>query len=162
MSENRITITPQESHPALNPQSRVWSLATIAWIGVIFFSSTSTAGRWSEQLYDAISRLFYTGSNNLGSDSLLHLLADKGFHVGLFLILAVFLWKTIPDARWKVTAILLLGLLVGSCSELLQALFPDRDPALRDVLINLGGTTGGVTLCLGVRRRSQRNRNRSA
>jgi VanZ family protein len=133
------------------PLRKTWAFATIAWIGVIFFSSTSTAGRWAESLYRTISRLFYDSSKGQGSD-LLHLLADKGFHVSLFLILAISLWKTIPDAPFKVAAILLFGLLVGSCSELLQALFPDRDPALTDVLINLGGTAAGVLLCLAVTR----------
>jgi VanZ family protein len=78
----------------------------------------------------------------------LHLLADKGLHVTLFLILAVLLWKAIPPMRGKAGFILLAGLVVGSCSEFLQRFFPGRDPALRDVLINLGGTAIGLALSL--------------
>jgi VanZ family protein len=119
--------------------------ATIAWIGVIFFSSTSIAARWCEQAYSA----FFQSSHG-GMNGWLHFLADKGFHVGLFLILAILLWKTIPDASWKVALILLFGLSIGSASEFLQSYFPDRDPAFRDVLINLGGTVAGVIVCSGM------------
>jgi VanZ family protein len=52
-----------------------------------------------------------------------------------------------PSVQWKIVVILLLGLLVGSCSEFLQSFFPDRDPAFRDVLINVGGTLAGVVVC---------------
>jgi VanZ family protein len=126
-----------------------WTLATIVWIGVILFSSTSAAGRWSEQVYLTFFRLVYAGAND-GPYGRLHFFADKGFHVFLFLVLAILLWKAIPDAQWKIAAILLLGLLIGSCSEFLQSYFPDRDPAFQDVLINLGGTVAGAVLCLGV------------
>ena len=119
-----------------------WTFATIAWIAVIFFSSTSTAARWCEQAYSAFSHYAYGGTNDW-----LHFLADKGFHVGLFLILAILLWRTIPDGSWKIALILLFGLSIGSCSEFLQSFFPDRDPALRDVLINLGGTIAGIAVC---------------
>lgn len=78
------------------------------------------------------------------SYGLVHLLADKGVHVSLFFVLALLLWKTLPDAQWKIARILLLGAAVGSASEFLQSFFPGRDPALRDVLINLGGTAVGV------------------
>jgi VanZ family protein len=119
-----------------------WTFATIAWIAVIFFSSTSKAAQWCEQIYSAFFRSTYRGANDW-----LHLLADKGFHVGLFLVLAILLWQTIPDISWKIALILLFGLTIGSCSEFLQSFFPDRDPALRDVLINLGGTIAGVVVC---------------
>ena len=100
-----------------------WLFATIAWIGVIFFSSTSIAARWCEQAYSAF---FY--SSHGGTNDWLHFLADKGLHVSLFLILAILLWKTIPDGSWKIALILLFGLSIGSSSEFLQSYFPDRDP----------------------------------
>ncbi len=46
--------------------------------------------------------------------------------------------------------ILLCGAIVGSCSEYLQRFFPDRDPAIRDVLINIGGTALGLLICRSV------------
>jgi len=112
-----------------------------------FFSSTSIAARWCEQAYRNFFRLVYVRANDW-SYGPLQFFAEKGLHLGLFLVLAILLWKTVPDVRWKIVVILLLGLLVGSCSEFLQSFFPDRDPAFRDVLINVGGTLAGVVVCL--------------
>jgi VanZ family protein len=44
--------------------------------------------------------------------------------------------------------ILASGFTIGSISEFLQSFFPDRDPALRDVVINTTGTALGIVLCL--------------
>jgi len=122
-------------------------LAVIAWIGVIFFSSTSLASQWCEQGFSWLSSLLF---GHLGptdpSYGILHLLADKGVHVSLFLILAMLLCMTIPQIRWKAAIVLGCGALVGSCSEFLQRFFPGRDPAIRDVLINIGGTAAGLAL----------------
>jgi VanZ family protein len=76
------------------------------------------------------------------------LLADKSVHVSLFLVLALLLWRILPNAPWKIAAILVSGALVGSASEFLQRFFPGRDPAVRDVLINIGGTAIGAAVCL--------------
>ena len=119
-----------------------WMFVTIAWTAFIFFSSTSTAARWCEHVYFTFSHYAYRGTNNW-----LHFLAEKSVHVGLFVMLAILLWKTIPDASWKTPAILLCGLSIGCFSEFLQGFFPDRDPALRDVLINLAGTIAGFAFC---------------
>jgi VanZ family protein len=78
--------------------------------------------------------------------SFFHLLADKGFHVTLFLVLAVLLWKALSPGPWKVARILILGAILGSASEFLQSFFPGRDPAVRDVLINIAGTAFGIAL----------------
>ncbi|MFL6350600.1 MAG: VanZ family protein [Bryobacteraceae bacterium] len=122
-----------------------WILVLIAWVGVIFFSSTSLASQWCEQGFHFLSALMF---NHLrpedSSYGLIHLLADKGVHVSLFFVLAVLLWKILPNAEWKVGCILLLGAGVGSASEFLQSFFPGRDPAVRDVLINIAGTAVGV------------------
>ncbi len=127
------------------------------WIGVIFLSSTSVAQQRCEQAYQFVSRVILGRTHpDLGAFSLLHLLADKGLHVTLFCVLAVLLWLSITTAARKPWLILLLGAVVGSLSEFLQSFFPDRDPAERDVLINLGGTALGLLLCLF----SQRKRNK--
>ena len=78
--------------------------------------------------------------------SFVHLLADKGFHVTLFLILALLLWKIVPPGPWKIARILIAGGILGSASEFLQSFFPGRDPAIRDVLINVAGTAFGIAL----------------
>ncbi len=119
----------------------------IAWIGVIFFSSTSIASDWCEQLYSYLCGLLYSGAQpGDASYDWMHFLADKGLHVTMFFILAVLLWKAIPAGSGKVMGILLAGLVIGSCSEFLQLFFPGRDPAIRDVFINLGGTALGLLL----------------
>jgi VanZ family protein len=123
-----------------------WIVAVIAWVGVIFFSSTSLASQWCEQAFHFLSAMIF---GHLGADSsygLIHLLADKGVHVSLFFVLALLLWRILPDVQWKIAGILLLGAVVGSASEFLQRFFPGRDPALRDVLINLAGTAVGVAV----------------
>lgn len=121
----------------------------IAWIAVIFFSSTSLAAEWCEHLFSYLAPLLFASVRPGGTSyNWLHLLADKGLHVTLFLILGLLLWKAVPAVRGKVIAILTTGLVVGSCSEFLQRFFPGRDPAIRDVLINLAGTGIGVLVSL--------------
>jgi VanZ family protein len=121
-----------------------WILGLVAWLGVIFFSSTSLASQWCEQAFHFLSAMIF---GHLGADSsygLIHLLADKSVHVSLFFVLALLLWRILPDVQWKIARILLFGAAVGSASEFLQSFFPGRDPALRDVLINVGGTAVGI------------------
>jgi VanZ family protein len=122
-----------------------WAWVSLAWVGVIFFSSSSVAGKSSEEAFSALSQLllrqFPPGTR---SYDIVHLLADKSVHIGLFAIFAVLLWGAFANASGKIPWILLIGAFIGTCSELLQNLFPSRDPAVRDVLINIGGTTLGV------------------
>ncbi len=130
-----------------------WYLAVAAWISVIFFSSTSLASQLCEELFRWLSALLFARLPPTDpSYGVLHLLADKGLHVTMFLVLALLLWKAYSSKPGKVWLILLTGLIVGSCSEFLQRFFPGRDPAVRDVLINLGGTALGVSLVLFVSR----------
>src|SRR5581483_718197 len=73
-----------------------WIWAAFVWIGVIFFSSTTLASKWAEMsfssLADILLRHFQHGSTSYG---IVHLLADKGFHVTLFCVLAVLLWQAL-------------------------------------------------------------------
>jgi VanZ family protein len=131
-------------------------LPIAAWIGVIFFSSTSSAGNWCTQEFWAFSiKLFGPNHSSLG---ILSFLAEKSVHVALFLVLGTLLWmaiKAIEDIPRKIVVILSLGLLIGSASEFLQRFFPGRDPSVRDVLINLGSTAVGVAVSLRFARRRQ-------
>lgn len=140
-----------------------WAVAVFAWIGVIFFSSTSIAGAWSETVFDFVAGLLF---GNLGTENasygLVHLLADKGFHVALFCVLAILLWNLLANSRRKEARILLAGAVVGSCSEFLQRFFPGRDPAIRDVLINIGGTALGIAAMFTITRVRSRRRYRAA
>jgi VanZ family protein len=65
-------------------------------------------------------------------------------------VLAVLLWQALRHSEKKIWFILLSGAAVGSCSEFLQRFFPGRDPAIRDVLINIGGTAIGIAFCIVV------------
>ena len=129
-------------------QVNAWIWAVLLWIGVIFFSSTSLASKWAEEFFRFISGAFL---NQLQPDSssygIIHLLADKGFHVSLFCVLAVLLWLALQNVAKKSWVIVLCGAVVGSCSEFLQRFFPDRDPAIRDVIINVCGTVLGLAIC---------------
>ena len=134
-------------------RDKLWNLAVLAWAGVIFFSSTSIADQWGEQGFNWLSSIFFS---HLGPDtssySIFHLLAHKSVHIFLFLVLALLLWKAVPEGEWKITLILVLGAFIGSCSEFLQRFFPGRDPAIRDVLINVGATGLGIFACLTVKK----------
>jgi VanZ family protein len=78
---------------------------------------------------------------------LLHVLADKSVHVGLFFILALLSWNSVMrPARIRFAIVLGIGLLVGSTSEFLQRFFPGRDPSFSDVLINFGSAAIGALL----------------
>jgi VanZ family protein len=126
------------------------TIATVAWVAGIFFSSSSLAGKWSEDVFRAISAVLFgqalrSGNPFYGS---IHLLADKGFHVTMFTVLAILLWMSLRSASKKIAPIILIGAAVGSVSEYLQSFFPGRDPALKDVLINLGGTVLGTLIMM--------------
>lgn len=123
-----------------------WAWAALAWVGVIFFSSSSVAGQTSEEAFNALSHLFTRLQPGTSPYDVVHLLADKSVHIFLFAVFAVLLWGAFAMTARKVLWILLMGALIGSCSELLQNFFPGRDPAIRDVLINIGGTALGVAL----------------
>ncbi len=128
-----------------------WVWAAFVWIGVIFFSSTTLASGWAEESFSVLSATFLGNLQpHSASYGIIHLLADKGFHVALFCVLAVLLWQALRHSEKKVWVILLSGAVVGSCSEFLQRFFPGRDPAIRDVLINIGGTTIGIAFCIAV------------
>ncbi len=126
-----------------------WVWAAFVWIGVIFFSSTSLASAWAERTFGFLTDTFFAHlPHESSSYGILHLLADKGFHVTLFCVFAVLLWQALRHSERKVLVILLSGAAVGSCSEFLQRFFPGRDPAVRDVLINIGGTMVGIAFCI--------------
>ena len=124
-----------------------WGWSAVVWVGVIFFSSSSLAGKSSEDAFSALSRLLL-GQLQPGTPpyNIVHLLADKSVHIGLFAVFAVLLWKALADVRRRIGWILLLGAITGTCSEILQSFFPGRDPAFTDVLINIAGTALGISI----------------
>ena len=132
---------------------RVWWMAIAAWIAVIGFSSTNAAFDYCERAYDWLYGLvFGAGSSSSAGDSLLHILADKGLHISLFLVLGILLCQVIPEHN-RFVKVVLAGLIIGSGSEYLQSFFPGRDPAIRDVLINVAGTSLGAFAAIRIAKR---------
>lgn len=132
---------------------KAWWIAVAAWVGVIFFSSTTIASVWCEEAFSFVSGLFFSGMRPDSSPyGVVHLAADKGLHVTLFLVLALLLYRAISDPKAKAAKILGFGFVVGCCSEYLQSFFPGRDPAFRDVIINVSGTALGLAISTLARR----------
>jgi len=133
-----------------NGSTRLWMAASGAWIMVILFSSTSLASDYCERafawLYGSTVEKSFSSQEVY---ALLHVFADKGLHLALFFVLGILLWGVFTASGWRrVTYIVGLGLIVGTASEILQAFFPGRDPAVRDVLINMVGTLIGAAAML--------------
>ena len=134
---------------------KFWRSAVVVWICIIFFSSTSLASELCEGGFSYVSAILFRRLQPHSSPyDVIHLIADKGLHVTLFCILAILLWQAVPSVSHKIAVILVCGAVVGSCSEFLQRFFPGRDPAIRDVLINVGGTALGLIICSLVTKRN--------
>jgi glycopeptide antibiotics resistance protein len=137
------------------------------WVGIILFSSTSLAGKASDA---ALTQFFVAHVRRYDTYDLYHLyhvhfLAEKSVHVAMFIVFAMLLWRVLPDVSGKARTVLLCGTLIGCCSELAQCLFPGRDPAFRDVALNVTGTVIGVAVSLSrnvFRRRSSVRKDISA
>ncbi len=120
----------------------------LLWVGVIFFSSTSFAGKTSDRAFNHFftAHLRRFDKNDLYHQYHVHFLAEKNVHIMMFLVLAVLLWRILPNMPHKVGFVFLCGTLIGCCSELAQCLFPGRDPAIRDALLNMAGTGLGTAV----------------
>ena len=137
---------------------KAWAAIALLWISVIFFSSTSFAGKTSDRAFSWFfaAHLRRFDKYDWYHQYHLHFFAEKNVHVMMFLILAMLLWRILPDTPWKVGCVFLGGALIGCCSELAQCLFPGRDPALRDALLNLIGTGLGAAISYISTKRSDR------
>ena len=129
---------------------RRYAAASAAWTGLILFSSTTLA---SELCEGAFARLYgatlgkHSASQN--AFELTHFLAEKGLHLTLFCVFGILMWQVFTLPRWpRIGAVLVAGLIVGTSSELLQTLFPGRDPAIRDVLVNGFGALLGAAISI--------------
>ncbi len=124
-------------------------LMVFAWICVIFFTSTGQAGRWAEDFFALLWRTVLIHLNPDGSlYPVVHFGFEKSVHITVFAVLAMLMWDVVPRRCQNIGFFLLIGLAVGTCSELAQRLSPNRDPALRDVLINTVATGVGATISL--------------
>jgi len=116
------------------------------WIAVIFVSSTSVA----EVCDSAFQATYHKICSRWDPQNLnyqcVHFIAEKSVHVVLFFALSSLLWKIIPAAASKEVVILGIVSTTGCASELIQTLFPKRDPTIRDVLIDVGGAVLGLVM----------------
>lgn len=138
-------------------RTTVWIIPAVAWVGLIFFSSTALAAAWSEHAFAFVVRTLRRWGPPAGPSGDLHFLMEKGFHFTLFLVLSLLLWRAIAGIRYKMGAILLAGLVIGSASEYLQSFFPGRDPALRDVALNVSSVAVGLLLMATLRRQESQS-----
>jgi len=126
-----------------------WKLAVLGCLSVIFFSSTSIGGAWATAGFRWMaSRFLIHLHEGTPPYRMVSFMAEKCFHLIVFAVFAMLVWKITPEILGKPFAILALGLVVGTTSELLQSLFPGRDPTFRDVVINLAGTVVGAAISL--------------
>lgn len=92
------------------------------WTDTLFVHFT--AEEYSEEGFNYASGLFLRQLGlDCSSHGIIHLLADKRVHVGLFCLLAMLLWKAFPKTARKILFILLLGAAAGSFSEILRPPF---------------------------------------
>jgi VanZ family protein len=135
-------LSPKKEKPFASP-----TLAVTVWISLIFCSSTTWAGQFSETVFStAISPFFDFFYLHLDWYKSMHFVADKSVHVFLFAGLAGILSYTIPVKRYRFLWIVGIGSIVGYASEILQRFCPGRDPAFGDVCIKALATVLGATL----------------
>jgi VanZ family protein len=123
----------------------LWVALCCIWMCLVFFSSTSLARQWADLAFHVI---LVRSNISLGArDDLLYLFVDKGLHVFMFTVLAVLFSQvfTTPSLRIKAMIFVMCGI-TGMCTEAVQAFFPDRDPAIRDVFINAAGAVLGIVV----------------
>ena len=117
---------------------------------LILFSSTSLASDYCEEaftwLYGSTVAKHFTSADTYDR---LHFAAEKSVHLTLFFVFGVLLWHVFSaPRRRRLATVVLAGLVVGTASETLQRFFPGRDPAIRDVFINVTGTFLGAAVCI--------------
>lgn len=119
------------------------TLILTVWIGWIFFSSTSIAGRWAIQLYDA-----WSAHSGLG-EGIAMLLFQKAYHVFLFAVLG-WLIASAPSPRPPLLSrTIVWAFVTGALSEALQLAFEGRGPSFADALLN--GLSGSAAAWVWLR-----------
>jgi VanZ like family len=113
-------------------------------IGLIALSCTDIAGAWCSNTFDLGFRSLFADSP--GPFGTIRFIAEKSIHVTLFTTLGFTLLLLFQGASRKTLLALVTGCTLGCCSELFQRLFPTRDPAIRDVLINSCSVSAGVAI----------------
>lgn len=121
----------------------------VLWIAIILFSSTSLAGRLSDNAFLSVAAMFpdWVRQDHAVLEDV-YFTAEKTFHFSLFFVLGMLLWNTISGSSRRFIRVVLAGLVVGISSEALQMFFPARDPTIRDIFINVLGAAAGASFAL--------------
>lgn len=123
---------------------------------VILASSTSAAARLCDDLFNTTFSASGMHPNALKS---LHFVFEKGLHVTLFAVFGHFLMLA-GEGPWQRRACLSLatGVALGAAAEYLQTFFIGRDPAVRDVLLDICGTCLGTVVAVSLSFRPEAGR----
>lgn len=112
-------------------RSRIYSSgkagAVLVLLGIIGLSCTDMAGTWSGDLFDAVSLPLLACSAKTYWTA--RFIAEKSIHMILFSCLGATLSKCLGATARRIACALVVGCGIGCSSELLQRLFPTRDPS---------------------------------
>jgi VanZ family protein len=129
----------------VNNRGRLWLILSVLWTGVIFYGSTTSAERLCDRALGSVLALL---SPSTALDDGLppnYFWEKKAIHVALFFTLAFLLSRTSAHTPHLTPGfIVLLGAAVGTASEVFQFVFPTREPAVRDALLNTAAVCAGV------------------
>ena len=142
---------------------RLFWLASLGWMGLIFWFSAQNAEESAESSGSVMTfllRFFKVDSmEEILADTVLYSMVDfalrKSAHFAVFGMLGVLLCITIslyPNAirLQKIVLPLSLGILYACIDELHQYFVPGRACQIRDVCIDTAGVLAGVLLVLGI------------
>ena len=140
--------------------SRLRALCAILWIVLVLSASTNAAEAMCDDVLSRIEHFLYPdepAADDGGAPD--RFWQKKAIHVVLFAGLAVLVSRALtgtPGAVWMFTVFIVV--VVGTGSEAIQFIYPGREPALHDVLLN--AASGGLTASVLIlnRRRAAENR----
>jgi VanZ family protein len=114
-------------------------------LGAIFFSSSSAAAAFCDDIFIRI----FAGLTNHETRAATHFVLEKAVHVTLFLIFGLLMMNVVSarPAR-RIAVVFFSAVAVGSAAEYLQTFFAGRDPAIRDVVIDVCGASIGIAISL--------------
>ena len=130
-----------EREAVINPTGLA---GVFAFVVLIIFSSTKTAGDASEYAYNFY--LSFLPTIHKFGVTLPHLLAAKSIHFLLFFSLGTWLFRSLQFSRsQRLWVTIFICFLIGTVSEVLQR-FTARDPSFADLVLNLASGTLAAVL----------------
>ena len=154
----------------------VYWIPSILWMGIIFYSSSTPYEEQNVQpllgeyfdlqwLAPYLEGISFTYDQNMvsiathGVEGFIEFFIRKGAHVGVFLVLTLFLYASLAQHTVKrpmLAAWLLTGL-YALADELHQGITPNRTPYIGDVILDAIGGLAGVSLIYFIKKRRRKN-----